>query len=377
MLTAETTPEMDTSEKAQMESPQTPQTETDNPKEANPTKKPVVIITLGMAGSGKTCFMQRINAWLHAKNKCPYVMNLDPAVFELPYPANIDIRDSVKYKEVMKQYQLGPNGGIITCLNLFATKFDQVLDILEKKKDLDFVLIDTPGQIEVFTWSASGTIISDAIARSYPTVIAFIMDTVRCTNPVTFMSNMMYACSIMYKTRLPLIVVMNKTDIVDNKFAVDWMNDFETFQEALDAQPSYSSNLSRSMSLVLDEFYQNLRTVGISAVTGQGCANFFKEVSSAVTEYYEDYVPHLEELRKIIQKRKEDEMEAQLKKLKVDRGEEIKLEEDMMNPVQTTNLPPSFSNYNDSDDNSSDEEVQYEGSSAAEASFERYRTGTS
>ena len=54
-----------------------------------------------------------------------------------------------------------------------------MLDILEKKDDVDFILIDTPGQIEVFTWSASGTIIADSIARSYPTVIAYIMDTVR------------------------------------------------------------------------------------------------------------------------------------------------------------------------------------------------------
>ena len=32
----------------------------------------------------------------------------------------------VNYKNVMKQYGLGPNGGILTSLNLFATRFDQV-----------------------------------------------------------------------------------------------------------------------------------------------------------------------------------------------------------------------------------------------------------
>ena len=53
-------------------------------------------------------------------------MNLDPAVMTLPYGANIDIRDTVRYKEVMKQFNLGPNGGILTSLNLFATKFDEV-----------------------------------------------------------------------------------------------------------------------------------------------------------------------------------------------------------------------------------------------------------
>lgn len=67
-----------------------------------------------------------LTAYLHARKSPPYVLNLDPAVHNVPYPANVDIRDTVKYKEVMKQYGLGPNGAIMTSLNLFTTKFDQV-----------------------------------------------------------------------------------------------------------------------------------------------------------------------------------------------------------------------------------------------------------
>jgi hypothetical protein len=66
-------------------------------------KKPTVLLVIGMAGSGKTTLMQRLNAHLHAEKRAPYVLNFDPAVANLPYTANIDIRDTVKYKEVMKQ----------------------------------------------------------------------------------------------------------------------------------------------------------------------------------------------------------------------------------------------------------------------------------
>ena len=34
-------------------------------------------------------------------------------------------------------------------------------------------------------------------AAQFPTVVVYLMDTVRSTNPVTFMSNMLYACSIL------------------------------------------------------------------------------------------------------------------------------------------------------------------------------------
>lgn len=90
------------------------------------SKLPTVMIFLGMAGSGKTSWVQRMTAHLYAQKKKPYVINLDPACHEVPYPVNVDIRDTVKYKEVMKQYKLGPNGAIVTSMNLFSTRFNQV-----------------------------------------------------------------------------------------------------------------------------------------------------------------------------------------------------------------------------------------------------------
>ncbi|XP_027564481.1 GPN-loop GTPase 1-like isoform X2 [Neopelma chrysocephalum] len=63
--------------------------------------------------------------------------------------------------------------------------------------------------MEVFTWSASGAIITEASASSFPSVAVYVPDTSRRTNPMAFMSNVLYACSILYKTQLPFLVGMD------------------------------------------------------------------------------------------------------------------------------------------------------------------------
>jgi GPN-loop GTPase len=278
-----------------------------------------------------------------------YCLNLDPATIHVPFECNIDIRDTVNYSQVMERHQLGPNGAIMTCLNLFATKFDQVLEILERRaygtttsgategdgeeeaqgaaataattatdedphpasssnsnrNRLEYILVDTPGQIEAFTWSASGTIVCQSLASSFPTVICFVVDTARCaSSPNTFMSNMLYACSILYRTHLPLVVCFNKADVVSHQFCLEWMRDHEAFQAALDdaaaasaadsSGSGYYGSLTRSLSLVLDEFYSNFaNAVGVSAVTGQGMAEFWDAVQTAATSDFDEYVDDL------------------------------------------------------------------------------------
>lgn len=226
----------------------------------------------------------------------------------------------VNYKNVMKQYELGPNGGILTSLNLFATRFDQVIALCEKPRSppLEYIVVDTPGQIEIFTWSASGSIVTEAFASAFPTMVAFIVDTPRCASPQTFMANMLQACSILYKSRLPLLLVFNKVDVTPHDFAIEWMTDFDAFSAALDSDASYASTLSRSLSLVLEEFYQNLQTVGVSAVTGQGMDEFFEAVQRCKEQYANEYLPDLQNRLAQREKLEAERREAELTRLRAD-----------------------------------------------------------
>ncbi|ORM39879.1 GPN-loop GTPase 1 [Babesia sp. Xinjiang] len=272
----------------------------------------LAIVVIGMAGSGKTCYVRALIDRLKSDGKKVYSINLDPAVTKIPYTPNIgkvtiakisviypqDIRESIKYRHVMKKYRLGPNGAIMTCLNLFVTRFDKVLEILDRRcAKLDYIVIDTPGQIEVFNWSASGTVILESLASSFPTTVNYVIDTCRSQLPVTFMANMVYACSVMYKSRVPFIACFNKIDIDRHEKCLEWMDDYNAFYDAVMQDDSYMASFSRSCALMLNEFYSEIKCNGISSITGEGFDEHIRKLDECREEYKTSYLPWLEECR--------------------------------------------------------------------------------
>ena len=96
-----------------------------------------------------------------------------------------------------------------------------------------------------------------------------------------------YACSILYKLKLPLVLALNKTDVTPCDYALRWMSDLDSFSEALQAERSYMGSLAQSMALMLEEFYASLRAVGVSALSGDGIDDFFAAIDAAALEYDE------------------------------------------------------------------------------------------
>ena len=172
----------------------------------------------------------------------------------------MDIRATHDYKKVMDTHKLGPNGAILTALNLFAAQPERIVDAIAAKmttiKSAGTFVIDIPGQIEVFTWSASSMILTQAISTLMPVKIVYVVDGVRCANPNTFLSNLLFAESIRYRlSSFPFLLLLNKCDASDCDKLMQMMKDYDRFLDELAKEDMYLSTLSKSVVINMSECF--------------------------------------------------------------------------------------------------------------------------
>ena len=232
------------------------------------------IFVSGTAGSGKSLLTSKLQDYYSRNGAFAAILNLDPGVDSMPYTCDIDVRDYVDYVSIMQQYELGPNGAMVMANDLIASKIDDIQNDINKINP-DYLIVDTPGQIELFAYRSSGRFIVDNISNEEKTNI-FLFDGSLITSPVNFVSIALLATSIRLRLNLPTINVLTKTDLIGDKLKdiLQWSTNLKTLENAIGNETdgdTYTLTTNILRGLNLGGFAQGL--IPISNLTGDGFVN--------------------------------------------------------------------------------------------------------
>ena len=240
------------------------------------------IFVTGTAGSGKSMLTSKILEYYQKNGVFASVLNLDPGVESLPYRPDVDVRDYVDIVQIMQQYDLGPNGSMIMANDLIASKIDDIQNEIHGVNP-DYLIVDTPGQIELFAYRASGPFFIQNIDASEKTNI-FLYDGTMIVSPTNFISISLLATSIKLRLGLPTINVMTKTDLIPDKIdqVLKWSSDPISLEEELKTLEgetySFATDILRTLNI--GEFAGDL--IPISNLTGEGMVNLQAALSRII-----------------------------------------------------------------------------------------------
>jgi GPN-loop GTPase len=238
------------------------------------------IFIVGTAGAGKSLLASKVFDHYSRNGAFVGLLNLDPGVENLPYTCDVDVRDYVDTVSIMRQYDLGPNGAIIMANDLIASKMDE-LQLEIDNVNPDYLIIDTPGQIELFAFRASGPFFVQNL-NAEQKMSLFLHDGSLITTPNNFVSIAVLATSVKLRLNLPQVNVITKIDLIEDKIndVLKWSTNMASLEDSLAKESdgeSYilASNLLRSLNL--GGFAQGL--IPISSATGEGMINLHAALS--------------------------------------------------------------------------------------------------
>jgi len=242
-----------------------------------------IIFVTGTAGAGKSLLVSKIYEYYTSNGAFAAILNLDPGVENLPYSCDIDVRDYVDIISLMKQYDLGPNGALIMANDLIASKIDKLQDEIANVNP-DYLIIDTPGQIELFAYRTSGPFLVENLDAEEKVNI-FLYDGSLITTPINFVSIALLATSIKLRLKISTINLITKTDLVGAKMKeiLQWSTNLKSLETAISDEAdgeTYTLTTNILRSLNFGGFAQGL--IPISSVTGEGMVNLESALSRII-----------------------------------------------------------------------------------------------
>ena len=234
-----------------------------------------IVFIIGTAGSGKSLLTASFSEWLKVGKQKVATVNLDPGVLNLPYAPDIDIRDYINVNSIMREHGLGPNGALVMAADLIAEEAERLGGEIEDLQS-DVVIVDTPGQMELFAFRASGPYIANELTKE-PKAIVYLFDAVFSFNPLNYVSNMFLSAAVYNRFFFPQLHVLSKCDLLPPEEAnriVEWSVDPEALEVVIEEKLSGTRRLlSREMIQAIYRLGLRFHLIPVSGKTNEGLIN--------------------------------------------------------------------------------------------------------
>jgi GTPase SAR1 family protein len=195
-------------------------------------------LVIGAPGSGKTTYCHGIAQYLNSIGRETAIVNLDPGNDLLPYDCAVDVMDLVKLEEVMDEMDLGPNGGLVYCMEYIEKNLDWLQEQLTSKCKNKYILFDLPGQVELFTHHHSVRVIAEAIVEwGWQLCVVHLVDAHHCSDSSKFLSTALVALSAMTMLELPHVNILSKIDLIRALGRLDFNLDYYLRSSELERLP--------------------------------------------------------------------------------------------------------------------------------------------
>lgn len=234
---------------------------------------PGAVFIIGTAGSGKTMLSAILRRYLQSQTPDLHVINvnLDPAVQSIPYTCEVDVREYVDIQKIIDDYELGPNGAMVHATDLVASQMHVLMDDINDY-EADAILIDTPGQLEVFVYRSSGPLITSMFDPN-TTASIFLFDSQLAKSASSWISLSLLATSTQFRLQLPMIYALSKSDLLESEELERierWAEDVDLVFSDMDAQKNANlASLSLSLADALREIQGNSPFIPYSALEEQ------------------------------------------------------------------------------------------------------------
>jgi len=243
------------------------------------------VFLIGTAGSGKSLLTRSFADWIKLKEMDAISVNLDPGVVSLPYEPDVDIRDYVSVQELMEAKGLGPNGAMIAAVDLMATELWRIKDDIQSFSS-DYAIIDTPGQMELFCFRASGPYIARELTAE-PKTIVYLFDASFSSNPFNYVSNLFLSAAVYVRFLLPQVHILSKIDLLpvpEAKRVLDWSTRVQALGNAIEKSGGEETRLlSRELMAAISRLGITFNLTPVSAKTSAGFNTLFSILTRIFT----------------------------------------------------------------------------------------------